>query len=75
MLAHTFPYLVDKFFYTGASNAADTSGAKVGSQTGDGWFKMFEFFEVPGQMMGADTVPSPRGPISTGTGRTPSRDC
>ena len=59
--AHTFPYLVDKFFYTGASNAADTGGALVGSQTGDGWFKMFEFFEVPGQMMGAT------GPVAQGT--------
>src|SRR5271165_2677498 len=61
MPAHTFPYLVDRFFYTGASNAADTGGALVGSQTGDGWFKMFEFFEVPSQMMGAT------GPVAQGT--------
>ena len=61
MPAHTFPYLVDKFFYTGASSAADTGGALVGSPTGDGWFKMFEFFEVPGQMMGAI------GPVAQGT--------
>ena len=58
---HTFPYLVDKFFYTGASSAADTGGTLVGSPTGDGWFKMFEFFEVPGQMMGAT------GPVAQGT--------
>src|SRR5208337_1381940 len=59
--AHTFPYLVDRFFYTGASNAADTGGELVGSPTGDGWFKMFEFFEVPSQMMGAT------GPVAQGT--------
>ena len=58
---HTFPYLVDKFFYTGASSAADTGGTLVGSPTGDGWFKMFEFFEVPSQMMGAT------GPVAQGT--------
>ena len=58
---HTFPYLVDRFFYTGASSAADTGGTLVGSPTGDGWFKMFEFFEVPGQMMGAT------GPVAQGT--------
>ena len=61
MPAHTFPYLVDKFFYTGASSAADTGGTLVGSPTGDGWFKMFEFFEVPSQMMGAT------GPVAQGT--------
>ncbi len=58
---NTFPYLVDRFFYTGASSAADTGGTLVGSPTGDGWFKMFEFFEVPGQMMGAT------GPVTQGT--------
>jgi hypothetical protein len=61
MPAHTFPYLVDKFFYTGASSAADTGGMLVGSPTGDGWFKMFEFFEVPSQMIGAI------GPVAQGT--------
>ena len=61
MPTHTFPYLVDKFFYTGASSAADTGGTSVGSPTGDGWFKMFDFFEVPGQMMGAT------GPVAQGT--------
>ena len=56
----TFPYLVDRFFYTGVSSAADTGGTLVGSPTGDGWFKMFEFFEVPGQMLGAT------GPVAQG---------
>ena len=60
MPAHTFPYLVDKFFYTGASSAADTGGTLVGGPTGDGWFKMFEFFEVPSPMMGAI------GPVARG---------
>jgi hypothetical protein len=59
--AHTFPYLVDKFFYTGASSAADSGGTLVGSPTGDGWFKMFDFFEVPSQTMGAI------GPVAQGT--------
>jgi large repetitive protein len=59
--AHTFPYLVDKFFYTGASNAADTGGSLVGSPTGDGWFRMLSFFEVPSPTMGAT------GPIARGT--------
>ncbi|MGC1722846.1 MAG: hypothetical protein WA746_28040, partial [Isosphaeraceae bacterium] len=59
--AHTFPYLVDKFFYTGASSAADTGGTLVGSPTGDGWFKMLEFVEVPNPMMGAI------GPVAQGT--------
>ncbi len=59
--AHAFPYLVDKFFYTGASSAADTGGMLVGSPTGDGWFKMFEFLEVPIQMLGAI------GPVAQGT--------
>ncbi|AMV38838.1 hypothetical protein [Planctomyces sp. SH-PL62] len=58
---HTYPYLVDKFFYTaaGASGITDTlytsptAAATVGGYAGDGWFKMFEFFEVPSQMAGA----------------------
>ncbi|WP_165249167.1 hypothetical protein [Paludisphaera soli] len=58
---HTFPYLVDKFFYTaaGASGIADTlyttptAPATVGGYASDGWFRMFEFFEVPSQMAGA----------------------
>ena len=32
-----------------------------GDPTGDGWFKMFEFFEVPSQMIGAV------GPVAQGT--------
>jgi hypothetical protein len=61
MPAHTFPYLVDRFFYTGASSAADTGGTLVGSPTGDGWFKMMDFFDVPSPMMGAI------GPVAQGT--------
>src|SRR5262249_32373435 len=64
---HTFPYLVDKFFYTGASNfyypptAGGTDpGNVVGGPGGDGWFKMFEFVEVPSQMAGAV------GPVAQG---------
>ena len=61
MPPHTFPYLVDKFFYTGASSRDRLGGNVVGSPTGDGWFKMFEFFEVPSQMLGAI------GPVAQGT--------
>jgi hypothetical protein len=61
---HAYPYLVDKFFYTGAANfyypptgiATDPSVAGVpvvGGPAGDGWFKMFDFFEVPSQMIGS----------------------
>jgi hypothetical protein len=66
---HTFPYLVDKFFYTGASvplpsalppAPGDSPGGTVGGPAGDGWFKMFEFFEVPSLAMGAI------GPVSAG---------
>ncbi len=49
----TFPYLVDKFFYTAANASATAPVGYVNDQTGDGWFKMFEFFEVPSQMIGA----------------------
>ncbi len=59
--SHTFPYLVDKFFYTGASSSADTGGTLVGGPTGDGWFKMFAFFEVPNSMIGATR------PVAQGT--------
>ena len=58
---HTYPYLVDKFFYTGASPTTATPAKPVfGDPTGDGWFKMFEFFEVPSQMIGAI------GPVAQG---------
>ena len=78
---HSFPYLVDKFFYTGASTflypplvppnvngapaalpglggagATDPSNAGipvVGGPAADGWFKMFDFFEVPSQSIGS----------------------
>ncbi len=60
MPSHTFPYLVDRFFYSGGSIAADSGGTLVGSPTGDGWFKLLEFFEVPSQMLGAT------GPVDHG---------
>jgi len=56
---HTYPYLVDKFFYSGYGGAGSTStpppdpGNVVDGYGGDGWFKMFEFFEVPSQSLGA----------------------
>ena len=58
---HTFPYLIDKFFYSGygASNTLDPGGL-VGGYAGDGWFKMFDFLEVPSQMIGAI------GPVAQG---------
>ena len=57
---HTYPYLVDKFFYSGYGGpvapstlpAADP-GKVVDGPTSDGWFKMFEFLEVPSQSLGA----------------------
>lgn len=42
---HNFPYLVDKFYYTPFPLASPTP--LFGDRGGDGWFKMFEFFEVP----------------------------
>jgi hypothetical protein len=72
---HAYPYLVDKFFYTGAStffyppvpnsvqdpgNNGTSADPVVGGPGGDGWFKMFEFFEVPSQMIGAI------GPVAQG---------
>ena len=58
---HTFPYLIDKFFYSGygATNTLDPGGM-VGGYAADGWFKMFEFFDVPSQMIGAI------GPVALG---------
>jgi hypothetical protein len=62
---HTYPYLVDKFFYSGASligpttstagsfGGTDTQFSSVNTAASDGWFKMFDFFEVPSQMIGA----------------------
>ena len=70
LIPHTFPYLVDKFFYSAPLIAAEPS--LFGDPTGDGWFKMFEFFEVPSQMIGA-IGPVAQGATSTGCARTPSR--
>lgn len=68
VVPHAFPYLVDKFFYTGASafyyppagTVGDIRGTLVGGPGGDGWYKMLEFFEVPSQAMGAV------GPVALG---------
>ncbi|WP_435017121.1 hypothetical protein TA3x_004714 [Tundrisphaera sp. TA3] len=57
----SFPYLPDAFYYTAASitppdapNAGMTKlPTEVGGRTGAGWFKMFEFFEVPSSANGA----------------------
>ena len=62
----TFPYLSDKFFYTGqveptggypapASGPAQTSsnGHYVGGPSGAGWHSMLEFFEVPSPVFGS----------------------
>ncbi len=86
---HTYPYLVNKFFYTGASSflypplvypntsngvealttqggagttdpSSSSSQPVVGGPGADGWFKMFDFFEVPSQMTGAI------GPVAQG---------
>ena len=60
---HSFPYLSDKFYYTGfgAFPTNDVTATTVGGYASDGWFKMFEFFEVPSQMIGAI------GPVANGT--------
>ncbi|MGO9597590.1 MAG: hypothetical protein ACLP7Q_06170 [Isosphaeraceae bacterium] len=65
---HTFPYLIDKFFYSAyggpvppATAPPADPGAMVDGYGSDGWFKMFEFFEVPSQMIGAI------GPVAQGT--------
>ena len=58
----TYPYLNDEFFYTGYGGAINYDwGRPVGGYGGDGWFKMFEFFEVPSQSIGAI------GPVACGS--------
>jgi hypothetical protein len=60
---HTFPYLNDEFFYSGygGPGIVDTATTTVGGYAADGWFKMFEFFEVPSQSVGAI------GPVASGS--------
>ena len=68
---HTYPYLVDRFFYSGYGAAASSAsppttpppdpGNVVGGYGADGWFRMFEFFEVPSQSFGSI------GPVAQGT--------
>ncbi|WP_435005335.1 hypothetical protein P12x_003232 [Tundrisphaera lichenicola] len=60
---HAFPYLSDKFYYTAASvnpstDTADGASAgpypaQLGGWTGTGWYRMFDFFEVPNSANGA----------------------
>lgn len=57
---HSYPYLVDKFFYTAANPAAAVTTPVIGGPTSAGWYKMFEFFDVPSPMMG--TI----GPVAQG---------
>jgi hypothetical protein len=72
-IPHTYPYLIDNFFYTGANEfaypplagagsgvvgpfpatAMTGLGTAMGGPSGAGWFKMFEFFEVPSPVIGA----------------------
>jgi hypothetical protein len=62
MQPHTFPYLNDQFFYSGYGGAATIdTGGQVGGYSADGWFKMFDFFEVPSQAIGAI------GPVAQGS--------
>ena len=57
----TYPYLIDEFFYTGASVAPFTNPptaalpypSRIGGITGDGWHKILEFVEVPSSANGA----------------------
>ena len=44
-----------------ADHGVDDAGGQVGGYAGDGWFKMFEFFEVPSQSIGAI------GPVASGS--------
>jgi hypothetical protein len=54
------PYLIDKFFYSAANVDTVNPTSTVDNQTSAGWYKMFEFFEVPSQSMGA------YGPVAQG---------
>ena len=60
---HTFPYLTTSSSTrpTAGHNTLGPGGGLVGGYAADGWFKMFEFFEVPSQMFGAI------GPVARGT--------
>jgi hypothetical protein len=60
-IPRTYPYLVENFFYSAPSPPAGAAASLYGDQTGAGWFKLLEFFEVPSQAEG--TI----GPQSQGT--------
>ena len=72
---HTFPYLVDKFFYTGAVRDGCPGPVCRRPDGGDRWFKMFEFFEVPSQDDRGHRPGRPGDQFRLGPGRTPSRAC
>jgi hypothetical protein len=62
----SYPYLNDEFFYSGYGGPTNPAGPNdpggyVGGNAADGWFKMFEFFEVPSQSIGAI------GPVAAGS--------
>ncbi len=62
----TYPYLIDKFYYTGMSVQPGSTDyvtnpyTKINGSTGDGWFKIFEFVEIPSSANGAV------GPVASG---------
>ncbi len=66
--SQTYPYLIDKFFYSAASVGCRRSTPRptapypnlVGGWTGDGWHKLLEFVEVPSSANGAI------GPVARG---------
>ncbi len=65
--SQTYPYLIDKFFYSAASVAEPATNPNnlpypnlVGGWTGDGWYKLLEFVEVPSSANGAI------GPVARG---------
>lgn len=49
--AHTFPYLVDNFYYSAFNDYAPPF--VDGGPAGGGWHRILEFFEVPTPLMGA----------------------
>jgi len=61
----SYPYLQDRLFYSSASptregNAAGAGWDAVHGPSSGGWYKMFEFFEVPSTAIGA-TGPAAQG--------------
>src|SRR5207249_8616120 len=53
---HTYPYLVDNFYYSADNVPPPTDPTTVnviGGPTGAGWFRALDFFEVPSTALGA----------------------